>query len=160
MHAFKKSCLSSACLMTLAITSVASAAAIGDSEEPGKPTTAELKDIALMQGQWEMTVNTANGPVRTVKEIEGNKTYLRRYDANDALLWGHRSEFKVSIAGGVKIFTFSNVEVTDGPQKGAVSNRSHSYIYRIEDDVFVEAVGLLADPPQPAPEIRIWRRVK
>ena len=118
------------------------------------------RDLAKLQGTWELTRRVQNGTVRSVKVIEGNKTILRRFDPNGAIYWAHTSEFRVAITGRVRVFTFFNLEVTAGPNKGSKSEEESSYIYRVDDNTLVEAHGLLIGKEDDEPRIVIWKRVK
>ncbi len=118
------------------------------------------RDLAKLQGTWELIRRVENGTVRSVKVIEGNKTALSRFDPNGVIYWAHTSEFTIAITGSVRVFTFFNMKVTAGPHKGSKSEEKNSHIYRVDDDTLVEAHGLLIDEEDEEPRIVVWKRVK
>jgi hypothetical protein len=124
------------------------------------PAAVRAEDNAAdVQGKWER--NDANGgrPVRLVKEHKGNRTTLTVFDENGAVLVAHKSEFEVRVMGEVKLFVYSNMEITAGPNKGQKAAGPFAYIYRVGDGSFYEVTGLLKNETAP-PEIRVWTRVK
>ena len=144
------------------VAAVVLATAPAYSGEAGKKAHDEAlkEELAKLQGKWEMTLKVRGRTVRSVKVIEGNKTVLTRYDENGTLFWAHRSEFKLEITDRVKIFTFFNLEVTAGPQKGGKSKKPVSYIYAVDEDTWAEAMGLLIDQKDNELHLRIWKRVR
>ena len=62
----------------------------------------------------------------------------------------------------MRIFTFFNFEITDGPRKGykMPEGSSFSYIYTVADDQWVEARGFLVDQRDGKPRLVVWTRVK
>jgi hypothetical protein len=97
--------------------------------------------------------------VRSVQVIQGNKSTVTQFDEKGAVLEAHGAEFTLAISGRVKVFTYFNLEVTAGPLAGRRFPQRRSFIYRLEDDWFVEAYGLLMDQPE-QPSVLVWRRLK
>ncbi|HZL38006.1 MAG TPA: TIGR03067 domain-containing protein [Tepidisphaeraceae bacterium] len=116
-------------------------------------------DLAKYQGSWEWVAPARNtGEVRrTVKEIQGSKETVTQYDKDGKVVEAHVVDFSLEDRDGVKVFTFKNWETTGGPNKGQRRAFTYSYIYRLSDDVFVEANGLL---PQEAMVASIKNYVK
>ena len=117
-------------------------------------------DLAKLQGTWELTRRAGNRTIRSVKTIEGNKTRLTRFAPDGVIYWAHTSEFKLSISGQARIFTFFNLEVTAGRNKGEKAEKPCSFIYKVDDDTFSEAHGFLIDEEDGAPRVAVWKRVK
>jgi uncharacterized protein (TIGR03067 family) len=115
-------------------------------------------DLAKVQGTWQLK---QAGGRHTVKVIKGNMTTLTRYDENGAVIHAHTSEFKLEVKDSVRIHTWSNLEVTEGPQKGQKSPEglSFSYIYTVDKDTWVEARGLLVGQRDGQPRLHVWKRV-
>lgn len=121
---------------------------------------AEDKELEKVQGKWERTVTTADGtPIRVVKEITGNSETVTYFGPNGKVLQAHRVEFKLETSGKVKIFTYFNGIVTAGPRKGSQKKDPTSYVYRVEDDMFFEVMGILVGSKE-KPEIIVWKRPK
>jgi hypothetical protein len=93
--------------------------AAGASDEGGLQ-----RDAGALQGKWERTIPaTGEGPLgkatRVVKEIKGDKETVTYHDAEGKVLYSHRVDFTLSQSGPVRLFTFSNGEVLEGPNKGS-----------------------------------------
>jgi uncharacterized protein (TIGR03067 family) len=123
--------------------------------EPEKASDEELKKI---QGTWERTDPAENAPYRkATKEIKGNKETVTYFDADGKVVHRHQVDFKLSKAGNVGLFTFSNMEVTEGPQKGQKMEGDFTYVYRATDDEFREAQGLMSGD-QGDPALNVWKK--
>ncbi len=80
-------------------------------------------------------------------------------DAQGNVLHAHHAQYKLERTGQVRIFSYWNRTVTEGPDKGLVDPRPRSYIYRVHDGHFFEIHGLkLQDEQQPS--ILIWDRLE
>jgi hypothetical protein len=119
-------------------------------------------DLALVQGTWERLVKgKAEGPVaRVVKEIKGNKETVTYYDDAGKVTRQHRVDFVLDSAGPVKIFTFSNQEILEGPDKGRRYPGTVSYVYRVGPREFAEVWGFLPGQESRTTLLLVWRRVK
>jgi hypothetical protein len=117
-------------------------------------------DLAKLQGTWELTRRVGNRTIRSVKTIEGNKTRLTRFDPDGAIFWAHTSEFRLSISGQVRIFTFFNLEVTAGRNRGAKVEEPFSFIYKVDDETSAAARGFLINQEDGEPRVEVWKRVK
>jgi hypothetical protein len=118
-------------------------------------------DLARVQGRWERQARAEeNAPYRRVtKEVQGSRETVTYYDADGKVLRQHRVDVKLSKTGDVGVFTFSNMEVTEGEGKGQTAPGSMSYLYRVVGDQFREVWGLLPDDDQ-EPSVIVWTRVK
>lgn len=119
-------------------------------------------DMAKVQGRWERDLF---GPAsertgRAVKDISGNHETITLYDLEDHITHRHKVEFKLEMAGAVKLFTFTNLEVTDGSDKGRKTPGPISYIYRVDAKQFVEAWGFLPGQENHPAELYTWSRGK
>jgi uncharacterized protein (TIGR03067 family) len=123
-------------------------------------STAEA-DLLQVQGRWERDAPGPAYPYRTaVKEVTGEEEVLTYYKA-DASVWrSHRAQFKLSRSGSVKVFTFSNVQITEGDGKGARNPGPSSYIYVATDREFKEVSGFLPGQESQAPAVLVWRKAK
>ena len=57
------------------------------------------------------------------------------------------------------MFTYFNMEVTEGDEKGTKSADPVSYLYRVYDDRFFEVAGLLPGQEEPV-TVASWKRLK
>jgi hypothetical protein len=123
------------------------------------------KDLAGMQGVWEGPAHPVEpGILRITKEIKGNVETVTAYGEGGKLLRKHRNPFKLSRSGDVRVWTATDVEILEGPQKGTKSRPdfSYSYIYRLDGDTLYEAQGLLAgdEAKNIRPALYTWKRKK
>ena len=124
----------------------------------------DTKDSELdaIQGKWTRTLEgkEAINAERIVKEIKGNKeTITHQYRKDGEIYRQWTVEFKLEKTAKVRLFTWKNQVVTNGPDKGRGTKGPVSYIYRVTDDTFVEIQGLLIGNRR-KPEMRVWKRVK
>lgn len=132
-----------------------------------KGTTVE-QDLQALQGRWERPLSgadgdeDAHGAARAVKEIKGNGETVTYYDDAGKAVHATAADFELEASGRVKLYTFSNLKVTQGKEKGAGgSDRPLSYIYRVEGDLYHEAHGLLINSPAGSnPSVVRWERAK
>jgi len=120
-------------------------------------TAAEMKRL---EGRFERSFANGAGTVfRVVKDVANGQSNVVTYDDAGNVVESHQSQFKVEKRGPVRVFSFFNVLVTAGPNKGHTQVDTNSFIYRIEGDTIIEAWGLLENDPN-APRMFSWRRVK
>lgn len=119
-------------------------------------------DMALVQGRWErkVTGNTEGPVVRVTKEIKGNKEVVTYYDKDGKVTRQHQVNFILDTAGPVKLFTYSNQEVLQGPDKGQKYPGTVSYIYRVNQREFGEVWGFLPGQEQRTVLLLVWQKAK
>ena len=138
--------------IALALTSSAVTPFVADDD-----SAAEMKRL---EGRFERTFTNGAGTVfRVVKDVANGQSNVATYDDAGNVVESHQSQFKVEKRGPVRVFSFFNVVVTAGPNKGHTLLETNSFIYRIEGDTIIEAWGLLENDPN-APRMFAWRRVK
>jgi hypothetical protein len=130
----------------------------------GRVTTTD-EDLKSLQGRWERPmaddVDGTRGASRVVKEVRGDHETVTYYDDAGKPVHATTADFKLQRAGRVKLYTFSNLKVTLGRDRGGPPRRPLTYIYRLDGDVYYEGHGLLADAPEDAtPNVVRWERVK
>jgi len=120
-------------------------------------------ELNPLQGQWERELTPEDlkaGLRRAVKEIKGNKETVTFYGEDNKLLRRHTVDFKLEKNGDIRVFTYFNMEVTDGDGKGNKRNDPVSYVYRVYEDRFFEVTGLLPGQEQQAVTVFLWKRLK
>lgn len=164
---------STAAAVVLALTCAAGPVAVGPATanpggaEPAKPSApaadaALAADLLQVQGKWEREVAANSGLLyrRAVKDIKGSEEVLTYYRADGTVWREHRAQFRLSRSGDVKVFTFSNVQITDGDGKGTRFPGPSSYIYVATDRQFKEVAGFLPGQESQAPSVLVWKRAK
>jgi hypothetical protein len=117
-------------------------------------------DLQAMQGRWTREfANRQGAPIRLDKLIDGNRDTVDEFDANGNKIRSHSATFKLKLDGSVRIFTFSNLVVTAGPDLGAQFPGPTSFLYKIDGDTMYEVWGLLEGNKNP-PLVFIWKRQK
>ena len=137
--------------------SSAPAAATQAAEERGfrKAPPAHLEQI---QGLWTRTEKTSFfSSQRIAKEIKGDVETLTTYDSDGNVLSAHTVKIKLALAGPIRVFVFSDLKYTEGPNKGKKADGTQAYIYKVVGDKFIEVWGILGDADSPIRTLR-WKR--
>jgi hypothetical protein len=153
-------------IMTGAVALMAWGLAAGVAPARGADDAADkapsADDLAQVQGLWERRAVPASeqGVVRATKDIRGSREVITYYGEGDKVLRRHLVDVKLSRAGDAHVFTWSNMEVTEGEGKGEKSTESGSYLYRVKGEQFREASGLLPGDGDEEPRMLVWTRSK
>ena len=137
-----------------------------DAAAGGGGTSSPSQDLKALQGRWERPLtgddDAHEGAARVVKEIKGNRETVTYFDDAGKPVHVTTADFKLQAAGPVNVYTFSNLKVTQGQDKGAnPSDQPLSYIYRVDGDLYYEAHGLLTNSPAGStPSVVRWERTK
>lgn len=123
----------------------------------GDDAVEEAKRVA---GRYERYFHNAAGlRFRAVKEKRDGRSVVTTYDDVGNIIEAHTSEFKLEKRGPVRVFSFFNLTVIAGPNKGLTQPATSSFLYRVDDKQFVEVWGLLDGDAGPA-QMLIWQRIK
>ncbi len=110
-------------------------------------------------GKWERREVADGKSYHIVKEHKDNRTTVTTFDNEENVVESHKSQYEIKTVGPVYLFIYSNLESTSGPNKGQTSAGPFAYVYRVEDDLFYEAQGLLSNS-RGEPKVLVWNRVK
>ena len=150
--AFAYTIAASAILFTLP------AARAADPKSDSGPGPSE--DLKVIQGVWERRETDDKASYRrATKDIRGNKEIVTYYDEKGAVVRRHQVDFTVARMGDVKVFTYTEMEVIEGPQKGTKMPGPVSYVYWANDKYFREAWGFLPGQENPPALLLVWRKV-
>jgi len=102
-------------------------------------------DLEMLQGNWERDMRPEEKVPykRTLKQISGNREFVTYYAEDGSVYHAHEVEFRLERHGQVKVFTFFNMEVTEGKDKGKRTPEERSYVYRVTPKEFCEVWGFL-----------------
>lgn len=142
--------------LTLIFANAVPARGVADDDQPRNEVK---RDLANLQGKWETTLRAGDKTIRNVQTIDGGQSKVDRFDSDGVLIHSHTASFKLSVENHVRIFTFFDLRVTEGPQKGGRFKGPRSFIYVLDGDVWTEARGLLADQPDGKPRLMHWKRL-
>jgi hypothetical protein len=123
-------------------------------------------DVKTLQGRWQRKLVPkdvdAHGGSRAVKAISGDRETVTYFDESGQSVYATTADFKLEQAGPVKIYTYSNLKVTQAKEGGTEAPQGNvSYIYRVEGDQYYEAHGLLTTSPAGSkPRVVEWQRLK
>ena len=95
----------------------------------------------------------------TIKVHTGNRTVLTTYDPNRVPIYSHRSEYKIDESKNTYVFRFWNKTILSGPNAGANIKGESAYLFRIENDRFIEVHGMMKGDSG-KPSLKIWERLK
>ncbi|HZN64473.1 MAG TPA: TIGR03067 domain-containing protein [Tepidisphaeraceae bacterium] len=129
---------------------------------PAAAADTPAEDLLAVQGKWEREEPPgSDAPYRrVVKEVKGNEEVVTYYRADGSVWRSHRAQFKLSRSGDVKVFTFSNVQITEGDGKGSKYQGASSYIYLATDRQFKEVSGFLPGQEAQGVLTLLWTRAK
>lgn len=127
---------------------------IAIAQEAVKP--ADIRKTIL--GEWVFYRNTQNGRYKVIKEHDGNKTVLSTYDPNGTLIYSHQSDYEVDDAGSVNIFRYRNRTTLVGPDAGVSDPDVKAYVFRVENDQFIEVHNVLKEDVG-LPRLTVWKRL-
>jgi hypothetical protein len=118
-------------------------------------------DMDLMQGTWERQIRPEEKLpyVRCVKETGRGTEVVTYFAADGSVQRRHTVDFLLEQHGPVRVFTFWNHVVTDGPDKGTRNPDKRSYIYRLNGDELAEVWGFLPGQEQRPVSYHVHRRV-
>ena len=118
--------------------------------------------LAEVQGRWEREEPQGSDASykRATKEINGTKETVTYFDADGKVVRQHKVDFKLSRVGDVNIFTYTNWEATEGPQKGTKLPGPVSYIYRVSEKQYREAWGFLPGQENRRSVLLIWKKAE
>jgi hypothetical protein len=117
-------------------------------------------EMKRMEGRFERFFQNAAGTTfRVYKEVIGDQSTVTTFDDVGNVIESHTSTVKIEKRGPVKVYSFFNLMVTAGPNKGHVEPGTNSYIYRDDGETVTEAWGLLEGDPNP-PRMFRWKRIK
>ncbi|MBT4866970.1 MAG: hypothetical protein HON53_17845 [Planctomycetaceae bacterium] len=147
-------------LVTVAIPAIA--ADETKSKEQPKPKTPVQLDLAAVQGRWERPLTDNNGNVvgNAVKEIKGDIETISYFDAAGQLRHAHKVKVKLKRLGRARLFSYTNIGITAGPNKGRKVEGGGSYLYKVEGDKFLEITNALVGEEKDELTVLTWKRVK
>jgi hypothetical protein len=122
--------------------------------------TDDADELQKLAGRYERSFsNNAGTMFRAVKEIEGNQEIVTIFDDVGNVVAAHTATIKAEKHGPVRVFSFFNRIVLAGPNKGETQFATVSYVYRADQDGFIEARGVMDGDPS-SPGMLLWKRVK
>src|SRR2546421_3997061 len=127
-----------------------------------KEESSSQSQEAEVQGRWEREEPQGSDASyrRATKEVNGTKETVTYFDADGKVVRQHKVDFKLSRAGDVNIFTYTNWEATEGPQKGTKMPGPVSYVYRVSEKQFREAWGFLPGQENRRSVLLIWKKAE
>lgn len=117
------------------------------------------RDLAKLQGKWETMLRAGGQTIHNVQTIKDTTSTVERFDEQGVLLHRHTADFKLSVKDQIRVFTFFDLRVTAGPQKGRGFKGPLSFIYVLKPSAWIEARGLLTDQNDGDPRLMTWQRI-
>lgn len=120
------------------------------------------RDLQLMQGSWETVNRDAQGNIIGTNEklVEGNTEKLTVLDAEGKVTYSHTVKFHLEKYGPLRIFNFYDMTIETGPGTGNVSAEDYAFVYRVDDDRFLDGPGVFVSRSsyRDTPIVAVWRR--
>ena len=149
-------------MLLVAVAIPAIAADETKSKEQPKPKTPVELDLAAVQGRWERPLTDNNGNVvgNAVKEIQGEIETISYFNAAGQLVHSHKVKVELKRLGRVRLFSYTFMAITAGPDKGRKVNGGGSYLYKVQGDCFLEITNALVGEEKDEFNVLTWKRVK
>lgn len=152
--------------LPMVIAALLSAAALRAAEPAATPKDKPSdekqaqQDLKQIQGIWVRTERSGLFSSRRItKNIQGDRETVTYYNSDGSVEHAHAVTFAVRRAGPVRIFSFSDQEMTAGPDQGKKTDARGEYVYKVVGETFVEIWGVLGDEDRD-PEVLRWQRAK
>jgi len=118
------------------------------------------EDYQILQGKWIRSDQDSKGsPLRVEQEISKKISKVTMYDRNGKLLHSHQAQFRLQRMSDVLLFTFFDLEVLEGPNKGRKQKTPVTFVYRVKDNRLIQVEGILNGDKIP-PRLLTWWKVK
>ncbi|WP_339734503.1 hypothetical protein [uncultured Gimesia sp.] len=118
------------------------------------------EDYQILEGKWVRNDKARNGaPLRVEQEFSGKVTKLHLYDSNGTLIHAHQAKYRLQRMSDANLFTYYDLEVLTGPNKGKIQKAPRSFIYRVKGNQFIQVEGILNDDKTPL-LMTVWWKVK
>ncbi|MFK7777572.1 MAG: hypothetical protein QM501_05565 [Gimesia sp.] len=118
------------------------------------------EDYQILQGKWiRSDQNSKGSPLRIEQKFTNKISTVSIYDRNGKLLHSHQAKFRLQRTPDTSLFTFFDLEVLAGPNKGRKQKTPLTYVYRVKDNRFIQVEGILNGDKSP-PRLLIWWKVQ
>ncbi|QDT94901.1 hypothetical protein [Gimesia aquarii] len=117
------------------------------------------EDYQKLEGIWSRNdQDSKGGPLRVEQELKQKISTLRVYDRNGKLIHSHQAKFQLQRMTDVNVFTYYDLQVLEGPNKGKQLKTPQSFVYRVRDAQFIQAEGLLRNDKRPLKTLIWWKK--
>lgn len=118
------------------------------------------EDYQILAGKWVRNDQDSKGaPLRVEQEISHKISKLRVYDKNGKLVHAHQAKFRLQRMSDANLFTYFDLEVLEGPNKGKRQKAPRSFVYRVKQNQFIQVEGILNDDKTPL-RLLVWWKSK
>ncbi|QDV53749.1 hypothetical protein [Gimesia fumaroli] len=118
------------------------------------------EDYQILEGKWTRNDKDSNGaPLRIEQELTEQVSKFRVYDASGQVIHAHEAKFRLQRMSDAKLFTYYDLKVLAGPNKGKIQKAPRSFIYRVKKHQFIQVEGILIDDKTPL-RMTVWWKVK
>lgn len=117
------------------------------------------EDYQVLEGKWVRNEQAGNGaPLRIEQELSQKVSKLRVFDSNGTLIHAHQAKFGLQRMSDANLFTYYDLEVLVGPNKGKIQKAPRSFIYRVKQNQFIQVEGVLHEDKTPL-RMTVWWKV-
>lgn len=118
------------------------------------------EDYRVLQGKWFRNSKDSQGaPIRIVQEISEKASKVKIYNRHGKMIHSQQSKFRLQRGDDLGYFVYYDIEVLEGPKKGAKSKGPQPCVYRLRGDQLVVVEGMVKGDTFPSVMI-IWWKVK
>lgn len=118
------------------------------------------EDYQNLEGKWVRNDQDSKGaPLRIEQEISKKTSKLNVYDRNGTLLHSHQAKIRLQRLSDLSLFTYFDLEVLAGPNKGRQQKTPVTFVYRLKGNQFIQVEGILKGDKS-RPKILTWWKNK
>ncbi|WP_298864353.1 hypothetical protein [uncultured Gimesia sp.] len=128
----------------------------GSSLSSAEPAPEE--DYQLLQGKWFRNATDGKGaPIRIEQEISQKISKVKIYNRDGKLVHSQQAKFRLQRVDELSLFIYYDIEVLEGPKKGAKSRVSQPCVYRLRGDQLVVVEGIVNGDKFPSLILSWWK---
>ncbi len=116
------------------------------------------EDYQKLEGKWVRNYQDGKGaPLRIEQEISNKISKVKIYDRNGKRIYSHQAKFRLQRLDDLNIFTYYDLEILEGPKKGAQQKAPQPCVYRLRGDKFVLVEGIMNGDQRPTLFVVWWK---
>jgi len=116
------------------------------------------EDYQILEGKWVRNDQDSKGsPLRVEQEISNKISTVSVYDRNGALVHSHQAKFRLQRTSDVSLFTYFDLKVLEGPNKGRQQKTPITFVYRVKDNKFIQVEGIMKGDKTPLRLLTWWK---
>ena len=118
------------------------------------------EDYQIVEGKWfRMAKDGKGSPVRIEQELSQKMAKVKAYDRHGKLILSQQAKFRLQRTDDLNLFIYYDLEILEGPKKGAKQKKPQLCIYRLRGDRLIVVEGMASDDKLPS-VVLVWWKMK